>query len=50
MHFRGCSGELNRLDRSYHSGDTGDIDFVVHTLRQRLNPQRLVTLGYLLGG
>lgn len=50
MHFRGCSGELNRLDRSYHSGDTGDIDFVVHTLRQRLNPQRLVTLGYSLGG
>ena len=36
-------------DRSYHSGDTGDI-FVVQTLRQRLNPQRLVTLGYSLGG
>lgn len=50
MHFRGCSGEFNRLDRSYHSGDTGDVDFVVRTLNERLNPQRLVTIGYSLGG
>lgn len=25
-HFRGCSGELNRLPRSYHSGDSAEID------------------------
>jgi len=24
MHFRGCSGRINRLPRSYHSGETGD--------------------------
>ena len=29
MHFRGCSGEPNRLPRSYHSGDTGDLAAVV---------------------
>ena len=28
MHFRGCSKELNRLDRNYHSGDVLDV-FVV---------------------
>ncbi|MCU0971787.1 MAG: hydrolase, partial [Gammaproteobacteria bacterium] len=26
MHFRNCGGEPNRLPRSYHSGETGDLD------------------------
>ena len=25
-HFRGCSGELNRAPRAYHSGDHQEID------------------------
>ncbi|HSS64848.1 MAG TPA: hypothetical protein VLS27_10460, partial [Gammaproteobacteria bacterium] len=25
LHFRGCSGSLNRLARNYHSGDTKDL-------------------------
>ena len=29
MHFRGCSGEPNRLDRSYHSGENSDLDYVL---------------------
>ena len=29
LHFRGCSGRLNRLARNYHSGDTADLAFVV---------------------
>ena len=27
LNFRGCSGEPNHLARSYHSGDTEDINF-----------------------
>jgi predicted alpha/beta-fold hydrolase len=28
-HFRGCSGELNRLPRAYHSGDAAEIDWIL---------------------
>ncbi|MGE5240979.1 MAG: hydrolase [Bacteroidota bacterium] len=50
MHFRGCSGEPNRLPRSYHSGDTGDLIHLVETLRQREPRTPLATVGYSLGG
>jgi hypothetical protein len=50
MHFRGCSGEPNRLPRAYHSGDTGDIDFLVRTLRRREPNTPLAAIGYSLGG
>lgn len=50
MHFRGCSGEPNRLARSYHSGDTGDLAFLVTTLRRREPHAPLATVGFSLGG
>ncbi len=50
MHFRGCSGEPNRLPRSYHSGDTGDLAHLVETLRRREPRTPLATVGYSLGG
>ena len=50
MHFRGCSGEYNRLDRSYHSGDTGDIGFLVDYLHKKLPGVPLAAVGYSLGG
>lgn len=50
MHFRGCSGEPNRLARSYHSGDTGDLDFLVTTLLRREPHAPLATVGFSLGG
>lgn len=28
-HFRGCSGEPNRMPRAYHSGDSDEIDWVL---------------------
>lgn len=50
MHFRGCSGEHNRLPRSYHSGDTGDIGFLVEHLRQRYPGVPVAAAAYSLGG
>ena len=35
LNFRGCSGTQNRLYRSYHSGDTGDIRYIVNLLSKR---------------
>ena len=32
-HFRGCSGELNRAPRAYHSGDFEEIGWILERLR-----------------
>lgn len=49
MHLRGCSGEPNRLNRSYHSGATEDLSEVLEYLRNNAQaPQAAV--GYSLGG
>jgi len=50
MHFRGCSGEPNRLPRGYHSGETKDVDFVVKTILKRDNNAVMAAIGYSLGG
>jgi predicted alpha/beta-fold hydrolase len=34
-HFRGCSGELNRLPRAYHSGDSDEIGWILKRLGAR---------------
>jgi uncharacterized protein len=50
MCFRGCSGEPNRLPRSYHSGETEDVGNVLAELRARHPAARLVAVGFSLGG
>lgn len=50
MHFRGCSGTMNRLPRSYHSGDTADAKAWLESLRQRYPKSLLFTIGFSLGG
>jgi len=50
IHFRGCSSEPNRLARSYHSGDTGDLSHFINTLRRREPRTPLATVGFSLGG
>lgn len=50
MNYRGCSGEPNRLLRSYHSGETGDLGWVIERLAQRHPHQPLYLVGYSLGG
>ncbi|MBX3585894.1 MAG: alpha/beta fold hydrolase [Ramlibacter sp.] len=48
-HFRGCSGELNRAPRAYHSGDFEEIGWVLGRLRER-HAGPLVAVGISLGG
>ncbi|MGY8905124.1 MAG: YheT family hydrolase [Burkholderiales bacterium] len=53
VHFRGCSGEVNRAPRAYHSGDFEEIDWILRRMRQRANQQghaQLLAVGISLGG
>ena len=49
-HFRGCSGEINRLPRAYHSGDSREIDWILRRLQANANGTRLHAAGVSLGG
>ena len=48
-HFRGCSGEINRAPRAYHSGDFEEIGWILDRLRAR-SAQPLLAAGISLGG
>ncbi|HUL60180.1 MAG TPA: alpha/beta fold hydrolase [Anaeromyxobacteraceae bacterium] len=50
LNFRGCSGVPNRLPRLYHSGDTGDLDAVVHLLAAERPGRAILLAGFSLGG
>jgi predicted alpha/beta-fold hydrolase len=50
LNFRSCSGEPNRLARSYHSGDTNDLRFIVDILAERYPGSPLGIIGFSLGG
>jgi hypothetical protein len=50
FNFRSCSGELNRLPRFYHSGETGDLAWVVKTLVERARGVPIGAVGVSLGG
>ncbi|MDD2846276.1 MAG: alpha/beta fold hydrolase [Rhodoferax sp.] len=48
-HFRGCSGEINRAPRAYHSGDFEEIGWILARLRAR-HTGPLYAVGVSLGG
>lgn len=50
LFFRTCSGEMNRRERSYHSGETTDLDFVVRRLALECPERSIVLAGMSLGG
>jgi uncharacterized protein len=49
-HFRGCSGEANRLIRSYHSGDSREIDWVLRRIKSENPRSKVYVVGVSLGG
>ncbi len=50
IHFRGCSGETNRLPRAYHSGDSEELQWIVQRLKQQHPERPLYVVGVSLGG
>ena len=50
FHFRGCSGEPNRLARAYHSGDSEEIDWSIRRLKALAGPAPFYAAGVSLGG
>ena len=48
-HFRGCSGEINRAPRAYHSGDFEEIGWILQRIRAR-HDGPVAAIGISLGG
>ena len=49
-HFRGCSGEINRAPRAYHSGDFEEIGWILQRMRQSYPLYKIICVGVSLGG
>jgi len=50
MNFRSCSGEMNRLYRSYHAGATEDLQAVITHLQRENKYREISLIGFSLGG
>jgi predicted alpha/beta-fold hydrolase len=50
VHSRGCGGEINRLTRSYHAGDSAEIDWLLRRLKKQNPKSRLHVMGVSMGG
>jgi predicted alpha/beta-fold hydrolase len=49
-HFRGCSGEDNRLPRAYFAGDSADIERMLRHVKSRHADAPVYAVGVSLGG
>jgi uncharacterized protein len=49
-HFRGCGGEINRLPRGYHAGDSVELDWILRRLKKEQPRSRLHVVGISMGG
>lgn len=49
-HFRGCSGEDNRLPRAYFAGDSAEIERILRHVNTRHPDSPLYAVGVSLGG
>jgi len=49
-HFRGCSGEANRLPRAYHSGDHAEVGWILSQIHAQSGDAPVFVVGVSLGG
>ncbi len=49
VHFRGCSGEPNRLPRVYYAGDTAEIQLLLSIVRTKAPQAPIYAAGVSLG-
>jgi predicted alpha/beta-fold hydrolase len=49
-HFRGCSGESNRLPRAYFAGDVSEIDAMLKHVKAEFPNAPIYAVGVSLGG
>lgn len=50
VHFRGCSGEPNRLPRVYYAGDAEEINTFISIIHHKLPDNEIYAAGVSLGG
>ena len=50
IHFRGCSGEPNRLPRVYYAGDTAEIEMMLSRVKTMAPNAPIYAVGVSLGG
>lgn len=50
MHFRDCGDHRNRLQRRYHAGETGDIEFFIQHVSRQFADSAIFIAGFSLGG
>lgn len=50
IHFRGCSGEPNRLPRVYYAGDAPEIELLLSRVRSQAPTVPIYAVGVSLGG
>lgn len=50
MNFRSCSGEINRLYRSYNAGATEDLEEVISKINNEEKYSQIALAGFSLGG
>ncbi|HRK57266.1 MAG TPA: hydrolase [Burkholderiaceae bacterium] len=50
VHFRGCSGEPNRMARAYHSGDADEGQWILRAVAKRWPKAPVHAVGISLGG
>lgn len=50
VHFRGCSGENNRLPRAYFAGDSAEIEMALNRVKLSAPKSPIFSVGVSLGG